>query len=110
MDLSKIEIVLGILVIVSGFIVFIVTKIVDSLKHEDCQDNKISRHDEKIRLLSSKVDSLEEREKNRDLAILEIKTEMQHTQTMIQHLGENHQESFIKLIGLIEKMDENRSK
>lgn len=110
MDLTKIEVVLGILVVISGFIVFIINKIVNSLKHEDMQDNEISRHEEKIVLLLSKVDNLEEREKNRDLAILEIKTEMQHTQTMIQHLGENHQESFIKLIGLIEKMDENRSK
>lgn len=109
MNLTNTESIIAITGSIGAFIGYIGTKLIKTTKHEDMQDNIIGNHTEKLERLCSKVDNLEEREKNRDLAIIEIKTEMQHTQTMIQHLGENHQESFLKLIELIEKIDSNRS-
>ena len=108
--MENLGIVVGIVATIAAGLVWVITLLIKKERHEDMQDNRIENQSHEITNLIVKVDNLENREKNRDLAILEIKTEMQHTQTMIQHLGENHQESFIKLIDLIEKIDSNRSK
>lgn len=94
---------------------FVISKITKKTSHESTQNSRIDRCEEKIQdlvterqALITEIETLKFNEKSRDTSIIELKAEMKHTQAMILTLNKNHQDSFLKLIELIEKIDNNR--
>lgn len=111
MELSNIVAVVSMVGAIAGAVIFIISKIISKVKHEDSQDAFIKTLVDNVEKLSEEVEKLKNRDGDRELIIVQVQEKMESliqahetTQTMISNLTENQQETSMELLKTIQSL------